>query len=41
MLEASDVTTDLVEEISKLEPFGAMNPSPIFAMNNLKVKQKN
>lgn len=40
MLEASDVTTDLVEEISKLEPFGAMNPSPIFAMNNLKVKQK-
>ncbi|MBQ7126049.1 hypothetical protein IJO12_03085, partial [bacterium] len=26
--------------ISQLEPFGASNPSPIFAMNNLKIMQK-
>ena len=35
-----DITVDLVEEISKLEPFGASNPSPIFAMRNLCVKEK-
>ncbi|MBQ8668615.1 single-stranded-DNA-specific exonuclease RecJ [bacterium] len=40
MLDAQDVTTDLIEEISKLEPFGASNPSPIFAMSGLKVTQK-
>ncbi len=40
MLEAQDITTDLIDEISKLEPFGASNPSPIFAINNLKVTQK-
>lgn len=40
LVEPQDVTVELVEEISKLEPFGASNPSPIFEMNNLKVKQK-
>ncbi len=40
MVEPKDVTVELVEEISQLEPFGASNPSPIFAMNNLKVIQK-
>ncbi len=40
MLEPQDITVNLVEEISQLEPFGASNPSPIFAVNNLKVKQK-
>lgn len=40
ILDASDITEDLVENISRLEPFGAMNPSPVFAINNLKVKQK-
>ena len=40
LLETSDITIDLVEEISQLEPFGASNPSPIFALNSLKVKQK-
>ncbi len=40
IVEPKDVTTDLVEEISQLEPFGASNPSPVFAMNNLKVTQK-
>ena len=40
MLEAQDITTDLIEEISQLEPFGASNPSPVFAINNLKISQK-
>ncbi len=40
MLEPQDITVDLVEEISQLEPFGASNPSPIFAMNNLKITGK-
>ena len=40
LVEAQDVTTDLIEEISQLEPFGASNPSPVFAMNGLKVTQK-
>ena len=39
-LQPEDITINLVEEISKLEPFGASNPSPIFSMENLKVKQK-
>lgn len=40
MLEPKDITTDLVDEISQLEPFGAANPSPVFVINNLKIKQK-
>ena len=40
LVEASDITPDLVENISRLEPFGAMNPSPVFEINGLKVKQK-
>lgn len=40
MLESQDVTTDLIEEISQLEPFGASNPSPTFAIQNMKVTQK-
>ncbi|MBR6722292.1 single-stranded-DNA-specific exonuclease RecJ [bacterium] len=40
MVEPQDVTTDLIDEISQLEPFGASNPSPVFAMNGLKVTQK-
>lgn len=40
IVEPQDITTELVEEISQLEPFGASNPSPVFAVNNLKVKQK-
>ena len=39
-LQPEDITINLVEEISKLEPFGASNPSPIFAIEDLKVKQK-
>ena len=40
LLEPDDVTVDLVEQISQLEPFGQNNPSPIFAINNLKIKEK-
>jgi single-stranded-DNA-specific exonuclease len=40
LVEPQDITLDLVEEISQLEPFGASNRSPIFEMNNLKVLQK-
>ncbi|MBQ8168350.1 single-stranded-DNA-specific exonuclease RecJ [bacterium] len=36
----TDISVELVEEISQLEPFGASNPSPVFAMKNLKIKQK-
>mgnify|MGYP002308277038 CR=1 FL=1 len=39
-LTPDDITVDLVEEISKMEPFGASNPSPVFAIKNLKIKQK-
>ena len=33
-LQPEDITTDLVEEISQLEPFGASNPAPVFAIKN-------
>lgn len=36
----NEVDVDLVEQISQLEPFGASNPSPVFAIKNLKIKQK-
>lgn len=39
-LDINDVDIDLVEEISKLEPFGAANPSPTFVVKNLVLKQK-
>ena len=40
LVEPQDVTTDLIDEISQLEPFGASNPSPVFAIHGLKVTQK-
>lgn len=40
LVEPQDITVQLVEEISKMEPFGASNPSPIFEMDGLKIKQK-
>lgn len=39
-LTPDDISVDLVEQISKLEPFGASNPSPVLAMKNLKIKEK-
>ena len=39
-LDISEVDISLVEDINKLEPFGAENPSPTFAVKNLTLKQK-
>ena len=39
-LSINDVDVSLVEEISKMEPFGASNPSPAFVVDNLTLKQK-
>ena len=39
-LMPDDITVDLVEQISQLEPFGANNPSPIFVIKDLKIKEK-
>ena len=39
-LMPDDIDVDLVEQISQLEPFGASNPSPTFAIRNLKIKEK-
>ncbi len=39
-LTPDDIDIELVEQISQLEPFGASNPSPIFAVKNLKIKEK-
>lgn len=33
----SDITVDLVREVSKLEPFGCGNPKPIFMLKNMKL----
>lgn len=37
LVKPNEVTMDFIEEISKMEPFGASNPSPVFAMENLRV----
>src|SRR5574344_441291 len=39
-LSPDDITVNLVEELSQLEPFGASNPSPIFSLKNLIVQEK-
>ena len=39
-ISIDDIDISLVEEISKLEPFGASNPSPAFVVNNLTLKEK-
>ncbi len=39
-LMPDDIHVDLVEQLSQLEPFGMCNPSPIFAIKNLKIKEK-
>ena len=36
-IELTDITVDLVREISKLEPFGCGNPRPIFLLKNMKL----
>lgn len=39
-IDIDDIDIPLVEELSKLEPFGMSNPSPTFSVNNLILKQK-
>ena len=35
-----EVTEDLVKDISRLEPFGASNPSPLFVIRDFKLSEK-
>jgi len=39
-LNPDDITIELAEQISQLEPFGAENPNPVFVVKNLKIKEK-
>ena len=39
-LDIRDLDISLVEEINKLEPFGASNPSPSFVLKGLTLKEK-
>ena len=39
-LTIDEIDIPLIEEISKLEPFGASNPSPSFVVRDLPLKQK-
>mgnify|MGYP002623454999 CR=1 FL=1 len=39
-LEPEEITEDLVKDISRLEPFGASNPSPLFAVKDFKLIEK-
>ncbi|MCM1265501.1 MAG: single-stranded-DNA-specific exonuclease RecJ, partial [Candidatus Gastranaerophilales bacterium] len=39
-LNTSEITEDLVKDITRLEPFGASNPSPTFAVRDFKLIQK-
>ena len=39
-LDINDVDISLIEEIARLEPFGMLNPSPVFAVKNQTLKQK-
>ncbi|SHJ52724.1 single-stranded-DNA-specific exonuclease RecJ [Paramaledivibacter caminithermalis] len=36
-ISPNELTIDLVEEISKLEPYGMSNPKPLFMVKNIKV----
>ncbi len=38
-LNSSDISYELIDEIQKLEPFGAKNPVPLFALRDLKLSQ--
>jgi len=40
VLEPQEITEDLIKDISKLEPFGASNPSPLFAVTDFKLVEK-
>lgn len=39
-LEPNEVDGNLISDIERLQPFGAANPNPVFALNNLTLLQK-
>lgn len=39
-LEPSDIDGNLISDIERLQPFGAANPNPVFALYNLTLVQK-
>ena len=39
VVEASEITNETVESLSKLQPFGNGNEAPLFIMNNLSLKE--
>lgn len=39
-VEPEDITEDLINNLSKLEPFGASNPSPVFVIKDFKLVEK-
>lgn len=39
-LEPADITENLLKDMARLEPFGAANPRPVFAVNGFKLVQK-
>ena len=39
-LEPEEITEDLIKDISRLEPFGASNPSPVFAVKGFTLQEK-
>ena len=36
-ISAEDISVDFVETIKRLEPFGAENPAPLFAIEDLSI----
>lgn len=39
-LEPNDIDGNLISDIERMQPFGAGNPNPVFALNNLTLLQK-
>lgn len=39
-LEPNDIDGNLISDIERMQPFGAANPNPVFALNNLTLLQK-
>ncbi|MGN1096112.1 MAG: single-stranded-DNA-specific exonuclease RecJ, partial [Eubacteriales bacterium] len=37
IISASDINTENIDDIMRLEPFGASNPQPVFAMENAEI----
>ncbi|MDR3157147.1 MAG: single-stranded-DNA-specific exonuclease RecJ [Lactobacillales bacterium] len=41
ILNSTDITIELTEELARLAPFGAGNPKPVFALENPKIQKVN